>query len=60
MLKNLTTERNSISEAMIFSIEHAEAAKEIIHTIIDLLSSEETLLNKKVSEFFIFCLVFEI
>jgi hypothetical protein len=47
MLKNLSTERKSISEAMIFSIDHAESAKDIMEKIVDSIKNEETLLNKK-------------
>ncbi len=49
MLRNLTTERKSIGEAMIFCIENAEKAEEIIQCIVESLTLEETPLNKKVN-----------
>jgi U2-associated protein SR140 len=53
MLRNLTTERKSIAEAMIFCIDNAEKAEEIVECIVESLSIAETPLNKKVYIFFI-------
>ena len=48
ILRNITTERKSISDAMVFCIENAEKAEEIVECIIESLLIAETPLNKKV------------
>jgi hypothetical protein len=53
MLKNITLERKSISEAMIFCIDNAEKAEEIVECIVDSITQGELTLNKKVSPFYI-------
>ena len=48
LLRNLTTEKTSIGQAMIFCIEHADCAEEIVECIVEALSITYTPLNKKV------------
>lgn len=49
MLRNLTPERVKIGDAMIWAIDHAEAADEIIDCIAESLSILQTPPPKKVS-----------
>jgi hypothetical protein len=48
MLRNLTSDRKSIGEAMIFCIQNADKAEEIVECLVESLSITETPLNKKV------------
>lgn len=50
MLRNLTPERVKIGDAMIWAIDHAEAADEIIDCIAESLSILQTPPPKKVSK----------
>ncbi|XP_023226144.1 U2 snRNP-associated SURP motif-containing protein-like [Centruroides sculpturatus] len=47
LLRNLTPERQNIAEAMIYCIDHAEAAEEIVDCITESLSILQTPLHKK-------------
>ena len=57
MLRSLTPERIPIGEAMVFCVEHADAAEEICDCITESLSIMETPLPKKVI-FRLFVLLF--
>lgn len=48
MLRKLTPEKNRVTDAMIFCIEHAEASDEIIEFITESLNSVKTPIPKKV------------
>ncbi len=45
----MTLERKSISEAMIFCIDNAEKAQEIVECLVESITNTELGLNKKVS-----------
>ena len=47
-MKNLTTDRKSIGEAMLFCIDNAEKSEDIVKCIVDSLSISDTPLSKKV------------
>lgn len=49
MLRSLSVERFSIGESMVFCLEHADAAEEIVDCITESLSIPETPIPKKVS-----------
>lgn len=53
MLRNLTPERPRILEAMVYCIEHADAAEEIVDCITQSLSILETPLHKKVARLYL-------
>ncbi|KAG0422520.1 hypothetical protein HPB47_001663, partial [Ixodes persulcatus] len=53
MLRGLTPERPKIVEAMIYCIEHADAAEEIVDCITQSLSILETPLHKKVARLYL-------
>lgn len=53
MLRNLTPERPRIMEAMVYCIEHADAAEEIVDCITQSLSILETPLHKKVARLYL-------
>lgn len=53
LLRNLATERKSISEAMCFCIENADKAQEICECIGDSLLIAQTPLNKKVARLYL-------
>lgn len=48
MLRKLVPERSQIADAMLYCVEHAEAAEEIVDCIAESLSIKETPLPKKV------------
>ena len=48
MLRELTPERSKIAEAMVWCLDHAEAAEEIVECISEALSIVQTPLPKKV------------
>jgi hypothetical protein len=48
MLKNITLERKSISEAMIFCIDNAEKAEEIVECLVESITQGDLTLNKRV------------
>lgn len=53
MLRDLTPERPKIQEAMIYCIEHADAAEEIVKCIVESLSLIETPLHKKIARLYL-------
>lgn len=53
MLRNLTPQRNKIMDAMIYCIDHAEAAEEIVDCIVESLSIMETPLFKKIARLYL-------
>jgi U2-associated protein SR140 len=53
LLRHLTPERNKIADAMIFCIEHADAADEICECIAESLSNVETLIHKKIARIYL-------
>lgn len=53
MLRNLTPERPRIMEAMVYCIEHADAAEEIVDCITQSLSILETPLHRKVARLYL-------
>lgn len=53
ILRNLTPERTKISEAMVFCIDHADAAEEVVECIAESLSLAETPLHKKVARLYL-------
>lgn len=53
MLRELTPERQKIQEAMIYCIEHADAAEEIVKCIVESLSLFETPLHKKIARLYL-------
>lgn len=48
MLKNLTPEREKVAEAMIYCVEHAEAAEEIVDLICESIWSIDSTIPRKV------------
>ncbi|CAB0013680.1 unnamed protein product, partial [Nesidiocoris tenuis] len=50
LIRHMTPERLKIADAMVFCIEHAEAADEICDCILESISNPETLLFKKEAE----------
>ncbi|CAF4349193.1 unnamed protein product, partial [Adineta steineri] len=53
LLRTLTPERNKIGEAMLWAIDHAEAADEIIDCITESLSILQTAPYKKISRLYL-------
>ncbi|XP_067128320.1 U2 snRNP-associated SURP motif-containing protein isoform X1 [Centruroides vittatus] len=53
LLRNLTPERQNIAEAMIYCIDHAEAAEEIVDCITESLSILQTPLHKKIARLYL-------
>uniref|UniRef100_A0A182XJG0 U2 snRNP-associated SURP motif-containing protein n=1 Tax=Anopheles quadriannulatus TaxID=34691 RepID=A0A182XJG0_ANOQN len=53
LIRHLTPERQKIGDAMIFCIEHADAAEEICECITESLSSNETVVKKKVARIYL-------
>ncbi|CAD7077160.1 unnamed protein product [Hermetia illucens] len=53
LIRHLTPERSKIGDAMIFCIEHAEAADEICDCIAESLSNLETLVGKKIARLYL-------
>ncbi|XP_011505510.1 PREDICTED: U2 snRNP-associated SURP motif-containing protein [Ceratosolen solmsi marchali] len=53
LLRNITPERIKVAEAMIFCIEHAEAAEEICDCIAESLSILQTPANKKIARLYL-------
>ncbi|XP_022238815.1 U2 snRNP-associated SURP motif-containing protein-like [Limulus polyphemus] len=53
MLRNMTPERQMISQAMIYCIEHAESAEEIVDCIAESLSIVQTPLHKKIARIYL-------
>lgn len=53
LLRHLTPERARIGDAMIFCIEHAEAADEICECIAESLSGTDTLVHKIIARIYL-------
>lgn len=53
LIRHLTPERSKIGDAMIFCIEHAEAADEICECIEESLSSTDTQPGKKIARLYL-------
>lgn len=53
LIRHLTAERNKIADAMIFCIEHAEAADEICECIAESLTNPETAIHKKIARIYL-------
>uniref|UniRef100_A0A182JPG8 U2 snRNP-associated SURP motif-containing protein n=1 Tax=Anopheles christyi TaxID=43041 RepID=A0A182JPG8_9DIPT len=53
LIRHLTPERQKIGDAMIFCIEHADAAEEICECITESLSSNDTVVKKKVARIYL-------
>lgn len=53
LIRHLTPERSRIGDAMIFCIEHADAADEICECIAESLSSSSTLPTKKIARLYL-------
>jgi len=53
MLRDLTTDRQSIAEGMAFALDHAEQAKEIVEIITDAMSIIDTPVAKKIARLFL-------
>lgn len=50
MLRELTPERNKVGDAMVWCLDHAESAEEIVECITESLSILQTPIPKKVEE----------
>lgn len=48
MIRGLVPERDKVGEAMVWCIEHADAAEEICQCLTEALTNNETALPKKV------------
>lgn len=48
ILNSILPEKNSIGDAMIWCLEHADSAKDIVQCIYEALSNNSNLLHKKV------------
>ncbi|KAJ1530303.1 hypothetical protein ONE63_005222 [Megalurothrips usitatus] len=53
LLRNISPERMKVAEAMVFCIEHSEAAEEICDCIQEALSNSTTLMTKKIARFYL-------
>lgn len=53
LIRHLTPERSKIADAMIFCIEHADAADEICECIAESLMNPETPIHKKISRIYL-------
>ncbi|XP_058831221.1 U2 snRNP-associated SURP motif-containing protein [Topomyia yanbarensis] len=53
LIRHLTPERQKIGDAMIFCIEHADAAEEICECISESLASNGTLVKKKIARIYL-------
>lgn len=53
LIRHLTPERSKIGDCMIFCIEHAEAADEICECIEESVSSNKTLISKKIARLYL-------
>jgi U2-associated protein SR140 len=53
MLRNLTPQRTKVGDAMIYCIDHAESAEEIVDCIAESLSIMETPLYKKIARLYL-------
>ncbi|KAI1696853.1 surp module domain-containing protein [Ditylenchus destructor] len=53
ILRNMEPTKTSIGDAMVWCVEHAECAKEIVHCIYESLCIRETPLNKKIARMYL-------
>jgi U2-associated protein SR140 len=53
LIRHLTPERAKIGDAMIFCIEHADAADEICECIAESMSTTDTLIHKKIARIYL-------
>ncbi|XP_050314384.1 U2 snRNP-associated SURP motif-containing protein [Anthonomus grandis grandis] len=53
IIRNITPEKKRIGEAMIYCIDHSEAAEEIVECITESLSNESTLITKKIARLYV-------
>lgn len=53
LIRHLTLERSKIADAMIFCIEHADAADEICECIAESVSNPDTIVSKKVARLYL-------
>uniref|UniRef100_A0A6B2EDE7 Putative splicing regulator n=1 Tax=Phlebotomus kandelakii TaxID=1109342 RepID=A0A6B2EDE7_9DIPT len=53
LIRHLTPERTKIGDAMIFCIEHADAADEICECIAEAMSNPDTLMHKKIARLYL-------
>ncbi|XP_059613579.1 U2 snRNP-associated SURP motif-containing protein isoform X2 [Phlebotomus argentipes] len=53
LIRHLTPERTKIGDAMIFCIEHADAADEICECIAESMANSETLVHKKIARLYL-------
>lgn len=53
ILRHLTPEKKSIANAMVWCVDHASAAKEIVECIAESLSIDETPLHKKIARLYL-------
>lgn len=52
-MRHLTPDRSKIADAMIFCIEHADAADEISECISESLSNTTTMIHKKIGRIYL-------
>lgn len=53
LIRGLTPERSKIGEAMVFCIEHSDAADEVVECITESLSNESTAIMKKIARLYL-------
>lgn len=53
LLRNLTPERKKIAEAMVYCLDHADAAEEVAECITESLTLSETPLHKKIARLYL-------
>ncbi|XP_044257591.1 U2 snRNP-associated SURP motif-containing protein isoform X2 [Tribolium madens] len=53
LIRSLTPERSKIGEAMVFCIEHSDAAEEVVECITESLSNASTLITKKIARLYL-------
>lgn len=53
MIRNLSPERERVGEAMVWCIEHADAAEEICQCVTEALTNNETALPKKIARLYL-------
>lgn len=53
LIRNLSPEAKRIADAMVFCIEHGDAADEIAECILEALSNENTLITKKIARLYL-------
>jgi len=55
ILREITSDRIKIGEAMVWCLEHADSAEEVVEIITDSLSIPDTQLPKKLARLYIVC-----